>query len=213
MGAGTTASIGTIKAASTAAAATDTSVVVQLSPSQPNLTTPLNVQGGKTNNNAAPGATNVGTLPAVANAAAPTWTEGNQVGLSVDLSGNQRVVTRATATTSGLSFNMSGPWAASNNATNVKASAGQLYGYYAANTSAAWRYLKFYNKATAPAPATDNALLVLVVALPPAAAANVSFSTPIPFSSGIGYAVVTGISNTDNSSVTANDGIHTILYA
>jgi len=49
------------------------------------------VQGGKTNNNAAPGATNLGSLPAVANAAAPTWTEGNQVSQSSDLSGNQRV--------------------------------------------------------------------------------------------------------------------------
>lgn len=48
--------------------------------------------GAKTNNAAAPGATNVGTLPGIANAAAPTWTEGNQVGLSVDLSGNLRSV-------------------------------------------------------------------------------------------------------------------------
>ena len=48
------------------------------------------VQGNKTNNNAAPGATNVGTLPAIANAATPSWTEGDQVGLSVDLSGALR---------------------------------------------------------------------------------------------------------------------------
>jgi hypothetical protein len=48
------------------------------------------VAGNKTNNNAAPGATNVGTLPAIANAAAPVWTEGDQVALSVDLAGNQR---------------------------------------------------------------------------------------------------------------------------
>lgn len=48
------------------------------------------VQGNKTNNNAAPGATNVGTLPAIANAATPTWVEGDQVGLSVDLSGALR---------------------------------------------------------------------------------------------------------------------------
>jgi hypothetical protein len=50
----------------------------------------VSVQGGKTNNNAAPGATNVGTLPALANAAAPSWTEGNQVALSVDLAGALR---------------------------------------------------------------------------------------------------------------------------
>lgn len=48
--------------------------------------------GGKTNNNAVPGATNVGSLPAVANAAAPTWTETFQVSNSADLRGNQRVI-------------------------------------------------------------------------------------------------------------------------
>ena len=47
--------------------------------------------GSKTNNAAAPGATNVGALVCIANAAAPSWTEGNLVGCSVDLAGNQRV--------------------------------------------------------------------------------------------------------------------------
>jgi hypothetical protein len=47
--------------------------------------------GTLTNNNAAPGTINLGVLPAVANAAAPTWTEGDQVLLSVDLHGAQRV--------------------------------------------------------------------------------------------------------------------------
>jgi hypothetical protein len=50
------------------------------------------VVGGKTNNNAAPGATNVGVLPAIANGATQTWTEGDQVLESVDLSGRQRIV-------------------------------------------------------------------------------------------------------------------------
>lgn len=54
-------------------------------------TTAWLIAGGKTNNNAAPGATNVGALVAVANAAAPTWTEGNLVGLSTDLAGALRV--------------------------------------------------------------------------------------------------------------------------
>lgn len=48
------------------------------------------VAGGKTNNNAAPGATNVGSLTAIANAAQPTNTEGNQTLISQDLKGNQR---------------------------------------------------------------------------------------------------------------------------
>lgn len=51
----------------------------------------ITASGNKTNNNAAPGATNVGALPAVAAAAAPAYTEGNLVALSTDLAGNARV--------------------------------------------------------------------------------------------------------------------------
>lgn len=49
------------------------------------------VAGNKTNNNAAPAATQLGVMPALANAAAPSWTEGDQVLDSSDLSGNKRV--------------------------------------------------------------------------------------------------------------------------
>lgn len=50
--------------------------------------------GNKTNNSAPPGATNGGSLDALANAAAPAWTEGNQVAHSVDLAGAMRMVAR-----------------------------------------------------------------------------------------------------------------------
>ena len=56
------------------------------------------VAGNLTNNNAAPAATNIGALVAVANAAAQTWTEGNEVLESVDLSGAQRVTGGQTGT-------------------------------------------------------------------------------------------------------------------
>lgn len=48
------------------------------------------VTGSLTNNNAAPAANNVGVLPAIANAAAQSWTEGRQVLLSTDLTGALR---------------------------------------------------------------------------------------------------------------------------
>lgn len=60
-------------------------------------TTAWLVTGGKTNNNAAPSTTNIGTLPALANASAPSWTEGNQVALSTDLAGNLRIIGSLTA--------------------------------------------------------------------------------------------------------------------
>lgn len=56
------------------------------------------VQGALTNNNAAPSTNNLGVLPAVANAAAQSWTEGDQVLLSEDLAGNLRVVLKAETT-------------------------------------------------------------------------------------------------------------------
>lgn len=48
-------------------------------------------EGTKTNNGAVPGANNVGVLPAVATAAAPSNTEGRMVANSQDLAGNLRV--------------------------------------------------------------------------------------------------------------------------
>lgn len=49
------------------------------------------VTGTKSNNAVVPGATNLGVLPAIATAAAPSYTEGYQVGLSTDLAGALRV--------------------------------------------------------------------------------------------------------------------------
>lgn len=55
----------------------------------------VSAAGSLTNNNAAPAANNMGVLPALANAANPTWIEGDQVLLSEDLSGNLRVKVNA----------------------------------------------------------------------------------------------------------------------
>ena len=57
------------------------------------IQTQLPVKGSLTNNSAAPIANNVGALVVLANAATPSWTEGNQVLLSTDLSGSLRVST------------------------------------------------------------------------------------------------------------------------
>lgn len=57
--------------------------------------TELPIKGKKGNNATTPSTTNLGVLPAIANAAAQSWTEGNQVLLSSDLAGNLRVVVTA----------------------------------------------------------------------------------------------------------------------
>lgn len=107
-------------------------------------------------------------------------------------------------TTSTLS-NFSVLAAGSNNATAIKATPGNIYSIEITNTSAAIKYVKFYNKATAPVPGSDNALLIRRYGIP--ATSNLVVNSPkgIPFTTGIGFATVTGTSDTDNTAVTAAD--------
>lgn len=101
-----------------------------------------------------------------------------------------------------------------NNASTIKTSAGLIYGYEIYNTNASVRYVKLYNKATNPAPASDNALLIRVIGVPPAGRASFhSINGLGGFTNGIALAAVTGISNTDNTSVGANDLVINIDWA
>ncbi len=92
----------------------------------------------------------------------------------------------------------------SNNATVAKASGGVLRGVQLNNATAGVKYLKFYDKATTPAPASDNALLMATFALP-ASSVFTAFGMEQKFLNGISYALVTGSGDTDNTSVAAND--------
>lgn len=102
--------------------------------------------------------------------------------------------------------------AASNNATSVDITYRSLYSLLACNTNAAIRYVKLYNKSSAPAPATDSALLRGRYMIPPTACLNIVYAVPMAFSSGLAYATVTGVSDTDNTSVGANDILLTGCY-
>lgn len=100
--------------------------------------------------------------------------------------------------------------AATTNATSVKASAGQVGGWYIHNNAASVRYVKLYNKASAPTVGTDTP--VLVIPIPAGAAANVEFANGIAFSTGIALAIVTGQANSDATAVTAGDVVVNLLY-
>ncbi len=107
--------------------------------------------------------------------------------------------------------------AASNNATALKTSAGQLYGWSVFHVDAAPVYLKFYNLTTTPAPATDTPFLRFAVGLNNDDAADGSqggefWPMGIAFGTGIGYALVTGIAETNNSSLTATEVLVNIYY-
>lgn len=103
--------------------------------------------------------------------------------------------------------------AASTNATSLKASAGTLYGVQGFNTNASPRYLKFYNKASAPTVGTDTP--VKVIMLPgntSGSGAVVDFPVGVAFSTGIAYAITGGIADSDATAVGANDCVVSIDY-
>lgn len=92
--------------------------------------------------------------------------------------------------------------AASTNLTSVKATAGTVYGVAAFNAGAAAAYVKLYNKASAPALATDVPVLVI----PVPAGTSVVFSLCAlghRFGTGIALAITGGVADTDTTAVAA----------
>lgn len=96
--------------------------------------------------------------------------------------------------------------AASTNPTSVKGAAGTLYGVQVTNVAAAIRYLKFYDKASAPTVGTD--VPVKIMGIPgntAGAGAMVAFPVGVKFTLGIALALTTGIADTDTGAVGANE--------
>lgn len=93
--------------------------------------------------------------------------------------------------------------AASTNATVAKASAGDLFRVTGFNANAAARYLKIYNKATAPTVGTDTP--VWTEYLPAQARFELSFPKGYYLSAGISYALTTGVADADTGALTAAD--------
>ena len=95
--------------------------------------------------------------------------------------------------------------AASNNATNVKSSAGVLCSLNLFNTTTTVYYLKLYNTSSAPTCASDTVLHTIPI--PPASAAG-EIGGVVPnlsvyagaFSTGISYCLVANFADNDNTS-------------
>lgn len=99
--------------------------------------------------------------------------------------------------------------AASTNATNIKASQGELTGWYIYNSNASARKIAFHNTAGTP---TAGSSVYFAIVIPGLAAANVSFPTGIAFSTGIAITTVTGLTTADNTAVGLNDLIINLYY-
>lgn len=118
----------------------------------------------------------------------------------------------ATPPTAGIGSTAFLKSAASTNATSVKASAGNIYGLFVTNNSAAVKYLKLYNKASAPTVGTDTPVAVIGIAANGGQVAiNHVWSIP-RFSTGIAYAITGGVSDADTTAVSANDVSGWIVY-
>lgn len=89
----------------------------------------------------------------------------------------------------------------STNATNVKASAGSIYGWNCTNEGTAWAYLKFHNTAGTP---TAGSGVAYCVGIPPGGGTNESIPEGIPFGTGIGITVTAGIAANDTTAVPAS---------
>lgn len=90
--------------------------------------------------------------------------------------------------------------AATTNATLVKSTAGKVLGWYFANTTAAWVYVKLHNQATAPTAGTG---VIRTIAVPPNGISQFFSEGGVTFSVGIGMTVVGGAADSDNTAVTA----------
>ena len=100
--------------------------------------------------------------------------------------------------------------AASTNATSVKASAGQIYGWSLYNNASLARYFKLYNKASAPTVGTDTPFFTIII--PASGGTNVEWPHGIPMGTGIAFAITGGVADSDTTAVSADDVHGALLY-
>lgn len=123
------------------------------------------------------------------------------------------LVSERPATTGGLTMHKTIS-AASTNATSVKASAGQLYDIECYNLNASPRYLKLYNKASAPTVGTDVPVRTILIPGNTAGGGVARFiALGLAFSTGIAFALTTGVADTDTGAVAANEIVVNLGYA
>ena len=91
----------------------------------------------------------------------------------------------------------------------IKSGAGQLYGWYIANNADAARFVKLYDKATAPTGADTP---IATIQVPAASAANAFSDLGISFHHGISARASTAIADNDTGAPSANDVVINLFY-
>jgi hypothetical protein len=120
---------------------------------------------------------------------------------SVVVTGSPTVVTNSAASPSyGFGLYHTLVSAASTNATSVKGSAGTIGTLSLTNASMAWAFFKLVNKASAPTPGTDTAVINIGVAPNTTLDCSTAFAG-LRMTTGIAYYVSAGTSLTDNTAL------------
>jgi hypothetical protein len=94
----------------------------------------------------------------------------------------------------------------------VKATAGQVFGWYIFNAAATTHYVKFYNATTANV-TVGTTTPVLTIPVPAGGAANVFSETGIAFGTAITAAATTGVADNDTGAPAANAVVVNVFYA
>lgn len=93
---------------------------------------------------------------------------------------------------------------ATTNATSVKASAGSVFGVNVSNTGASARFLKLYNKASAPTVGTDVPVLTIPIAASAVGSVTLG-SLGLRFTTGIAFAITGAAADTDTTAIGASE--------
>jgi len=96
----------------------------------------------------------------------------------------------------------------------VKATAGRVYSYVISNTTASAKFVRLYNKATAPVPASDNGLILRTIMVPANGVAQHQVMAGLGgFTAGIAIDATGAVGDTDATALAASDLIIQIDYA
>lgn len=142
----------------------------------------------------------------------PASGDGDYSYIAVDAMGSPRVTAGKSGVTTSAHTVFRLAAAGTTNATSIKGTPGNVYAMSLCNTSAAIKYVKFYNKATAPTVGTDTPVLVIGVPATSTVFPMLNL-VPIPFSTGVAMATTALGTDADATAVTANDLMITVYYA
>lgn len=99
------------------------------------------------------------------------------------------------------------------NATVIKATPGKVYGFQIFNNTASAKYVRLYDKASAPAPAADSALIRRRLIIPANGIVSYHVGQGIDgFAAGIAYVASGAAGDTDTTALAANDLVINVDY-